>query len=69
MKSGLSVQRIFYDQELVDSRIREERYNTFAYPDTTVVRTVDDIDAADEKIDARSFKFAGYVEDVWQASD
>lgn len=70
MKSGLSYQRIFYDQELLDQQVREERYNTIGYPDTTFVRTVDSgIDAADENTEAESFKLAGYVEDVWQASE
>lgn len=59
LRSGFSYQKIFYDQELLDQRISEERYNTIGYPDTTFVRTVGGgIDAADEKIEAESFKLA-----------
>lgn len=70
LRAGISYQNIRYNQDLVDLVTREERFNFQNYPDTTVIRAVESgIDAADETIDAHSYKLAGYAEDIWQVND
>ena len=67
---GLSYQTIFYDQQLLDRRPFSETTNTTRYPDTTNNYRVDSsVDAANEHVAARSFKFAAYLEHVFQLSD
>ena len=67
---GVSYQSILYSQQLVDRRTIDEQMNTARYPDTTSTHRVDSaVDAADENIDARSFKLALYNEHVLQLSD
>jgi outer membrane receptor protein involved in Fe transport len=67
---GISYQTIFYDQQLLDRRPFSETTNTIKYPDTTNNYRVDSsVDAANENVSARSFKFASYLEHVLQLSD
>ncbi len=67
---GLSYQTIFYDQQLLDRRPFTETTNTIQYPDTTHTYRVDSsVDAANEFVSARSFKFASYLEHVFQLND
>jgi outer membrane receptor for ferrienterochelin and colicin len=67
---GFSYQTIFYDQQLLDRRPFSESTNTIQYPDTTNNYRVDSsVDASNEHIAARSFKFASYLEHVFQLSD
>lgn len=67
---GMSYQSILYNQQLVDRRTIDESMNTTRYPDTTTTHRVDSaVDAADEHIDATSFKLAIYSEHVYQLSD
>jgi outer membrane receptor for ferrienterochelin and colicin len=67
---GASGQAILYEQSLVDQRTIEEQSNTSHYPDTAhTVRIEDAVDAANERIDARSFKIAAYCENVIQVND
>jgi outer membrane receptor protein involved in Fe transport len=67
---GASYQRIFYDQQLLDRRPFTEVTNTIRYPDTTNNYHVDSsVDAANEHVAARSFKFASYLEHVFQLGD
>ena len=67
---GVSYQRIFYDQQLLDRRPFSETTNTNQYPDTTNNYRVDSsVDAANEHVAARSFKCASYLEHVFQLSD
>lgn len=70
LKAGISYQNIRYFYEQVDQSIITERYDFENYPDTTVNIFVENhLDPAEERIEARSYKVAGYLEDVWQASD
>jgi outer membrane receptor for ferrienterochelin and colicin len=70
LNCGVSYQSILYNQQLVDRRTIDEHMNTARYPDTTSTHRVDSaVDAADENIDARSFKLALYNEHVLQLSD
>ena len=70
LNAGLSYQSILYSQQLVDRRTIDEQMNSTHYPDTTTTHRVDSaVDAADENIDARSFKLALYNEHVCQISD
>ena len=67
---GISYQTIFYDQQLLDRRPFSETTNTIQYPDTTNNYRVDSsVDAANEHVAARSFKFASYLEHVVQLTD
>jgi outer membrane receptor for ferrienterochelin and colicin len=67
---GASYQSILYNQQLADRRTIDEHMNTARYPDTTSTHRVDSaVDAADENIDAHSFKLALYSEHVVQLSD
>jgi outer membrane receptor protein involved in Fe transport len=67
---GLSYQTILYDQQLLDRRPFSETTNTIRYPDTTNSYRVDNsVDAANEHVAARSFKFASYLEHVVQLGD
>jgi outer membrane receptor for ferrienterochelin and colicin len=67
---GASIQSILYTQQLVDRRTIDEQMNTTRYPDTTHTHRVESsVDAANENIDARSFKLSFYNEHVVQLSD
>ena len=70
LKAGISYQDIRYRQDQVDRETIVERFDFEDYPDTTV-NVIDNnyIDPADQQIRADSYKLAGYLEDVWQASD
>jgi outer membrane receptor protein involved in Fe transport len=70
LNCGVSVQSILYNQQLVDRRTIDEQMNTTRYPDTTRTHRVDSaVDAADENIDARSYKLALYNEHILQIND
>jgi outer membrane receptor protein involved in Fe transport len=67
---GASIQTIFYAQDLTDRRTIDERSNTNQYPDTTHTYRIEDaVDAADEHINAKSFKLAAFAENVLQLNE
>lgn len=67
---GVSYQTILFNQNLMDRRTINERSNTVQYPDTTSTMRIEDaVDAADEQIDAKSFKVAVFAENVFQLSE
>ena len=68
--AGLRYQNITYRLDLTARRTRTEEQNFDSYPDTTQVQQVEDFtDAAFERLQTRSFKLAGYMEHILQASD
>ncbi|MCX6132530.1 MAG: TonB-dependent receptor [Ignavibacteriales bacterium] len=70
LNCGVSYQSILFNQQLVDRRIIDENMNTTRYPDTTRTHRVDSaVDAANENIEARSFKLALYNEHVVQVNE
>jgi outer membrane receptor protein involved in Fe transport len=67
---GVSYQTILYNQRLVDRRTLDEQSNMTQFPDTTSTHRVDSaVDAANESLEARSYKVAFYTENVMQLSD
>ena len=70
LNAGGSIQSIFYNEHLIDQRTIDESMNTTHYPDTTLThRVVNSVDAADENIDAQSYKLALYAEHVLQIGE
>ncbi|MBI3587010.1 MAG: TonB-dependent receptor [Ignavibacteriales bacterium] len=68
IRTGFSYQNIAYTQTLFDRRMFTEAYNYERYPDTTLTQSLN-ADNTDEAIETRSFKLAGYIENIIQASD
>lgn len=69
-KAGFSYQNIHYFQERQDQSLITESFDFENYPDTTVNRFVENhLEFGDQRISARSYKLAGFLEDIWQASD
>ena len=68
--TGLSYQDLTYKLNLTAQRIRTEQQNFTSFPDTTQSLSVEDLaDAAFERLQAHSFKIAGYIENIWQVTD
>ena len=70
IRTGAAYQNILYSQHLIDRRIRDISQNMDRFPDTTNTRLIENaIDAANESIEARSFKLAAYAENIVQLGD
>ncbi len=70
LEMGISYQSIGYRQDVSNSDIRMIINNTDFYPDTNViVFESDSADIPNGQVDTKSFKLAGYLQDVWQVND
>ncbi|MFH0991722.1 MAG: TonB-dependent receptor [bacterium] len=65
INGGMNYQTIFYRQDLLDERIFDEIMNTESFPDTASTHKVENrIGEGNEKINASSYKFTGYIENI-----
>jgi outer membrane receptor protein involved in Fe transport len=70
IKTGASVQRISYSQDLFNRQTIDEFTNEYNFPDTTLSHRIENAsDNIHEGINAHSFKWAAYVENVVQLTD
>jgi outer membrane receptor protein involved in Fe transport len=70
IKTGVSYQHITYDQDLLNQQTIEEFTNQYHFPDTSLTRRIENAaDNVSGAINARSYKAAGYLENVVQVSD
>jgi len=70
LNAGASYQTISYSQQYADRRPFGEITNTVKFPDTTTTYRVNSsVEPSSEHVDASSFKFASYVEHVFQLGE
>jgi hypothetical protein len=70
IKTGLSYQRIQYDQDQINNNTIDVITNVFQYPDTTRRHGIENaLDSVDNHIGMQSYKIAGFLENIIQLSD
>jgi outer membrane receptor for ferrienterochelin and colicin len=70
LKTGISYQRIKYDQDQINKNIIDIYTNVYQYPDTTHQHGIENaLDSVDNHIGVQSYKVAGFLENIIQLSD
>jgi outer membrane receptor protein involved in Fe transport len=70
INAGVSYQRIYYYQELINQQTFADSTNDYYYPKTTdTLWNVNALDNAFGSIDAQSYKTAGYIENIFQIGE
>ncbi|MGB8317232.1 MAG: TonB-dependent receptor, partial [Ignavibacteriaceae bacterium] len=70
LRTGLSYQKISYDNYYVNSTIVSELTDRYNYPDTSFYTSSEnDLDNNIDSINTQSYKAAGYVENILQLGD
>jgi hypothetical protein len=70
VKAGVSYQWIEYFQNLLDRQTIDEFTNEYHMPDTTLSHRIENAsDAVSGGVNTRSYKAAGYLENIMQVSD
>jgi outer membrane receptor protein involved in Fe transport len=70
IKTGASYQNIQYHQDLINQQTIDEFTNEYQYPDTTRSSRIESTaDSVSDAVNARSYKAAGYLENVVQLTE